>query len=251
MLNKVVVKYDGSQYFGWQVQRGKNRNVKTVASVINKEVSKINKRKTEVVASGRTDRKVHALGQVFHFKNDFDIPADRLKRALNNALADDIEVISVEEVDKDFHARFSAKSKEYHYYLNMGEYDLFKKDYITQYNKALDYSKMQEAAKLIVGSHNFKNFNTTPLGEKANQKRNIYKLEIEKQEDLLIFKIKGDSFLRNMVRMIVGVLVYIGANKYNIKDLENLLKKDNPSKEAYNIEPQGLYLVKVNYEEEI
>ena len=124
MLVKVTVMYDGSRYFGWQVQNGSKEKVETIQEIINKRVSIINKRMTEIVASGRTDRGVHALGQVFHFENDFNIPVKRLKNALNNALPDDIQILKVEQVADDFHARFDAVSKEYHYYLNSGPYDI-------------------------------------------------------------------------------------------------------------------------------
>lgn len=246
MLVKVTVKYDGSHYFGWQTQNGK-RKFKTIAAVVNKAVSTINKRSTEVVASGRTDRGVHALGQVFHFENDYLIPTVRLKNALNNALPDDIEVIDIIEVKDDFHARFSAKSKEYHYYLNTGEYDLFKKDYITQYNKHLDYELMLEASKLLIGTHDFTSFNATSELEKSNQIRTITKLNIIKKADLFIFEIEGNSFLRHMVRMLVGMLVYIGAQKYDIEDLKKLLNNEESLLAPFNIEPNGLYLYKVNY----
>lgn len=246
MLVKATVKYDGSNYFGWQIQNGK-RNFKTVEGLVNKAASTINKRPTEVVASGRTDRGVHAIGQVFHFDNDHLIPVTRLKNALNNALPDDIEITDVIEVEDDFHARFSAISKEYHYYLSTGEYDLFNKDYITQYNKPLDYDLMLEAAKLLVGTHDFTAFNTTPESEKRNQTRTITKIDIVKDKDLFVFKIEGNSFLRHMVRMLVGMLIYIGASIYDLNDLQTFLKNEESLMAPYNIEPNGLYLIQVNY----
>ncbi|NLC54315.1 MAG: tRNA pseudouridine(38-40) synthase TruA [Erysipelothrix sp.] len=246
MLVKAIVKYDGSHYYGWQVQNGK-RKFKTVEDVVNRAVSIINKRPTEVVASGRTDRGVHALAQVFHFENDHLIPEKRLVNALNNALPSDIQILDVKVVAADFHARFSAVSKEYHYYLNSGEYDLFQKDYITQYNKPLNYQVMLEAAQMLVGTHDFHAFNTTPKSQKMNQVRTLTKVSIVKKDNLYIFKIEGNSFLRHMVRMIVGMIVYIGAAKYSLKDLEILLKNKNSKKAPFNIEPNGLYLIKVNY----
>lgn len=247
MLVKVTVKYDGSRYFGWQEQNGKNQSVETIGELINRGASIINKRPTQVVASGRTDRGVHALGQVFHFENDFNIENEKLRFALNNTLPDDIEIITVKQVDNDFHARFSATSKEYHYYLNAGKYDLFQKDYINQYNFPLDYDLMLEAAKLFEGRHDFTAFNTTPLSEKRNQIRTINKFEIEKKGDIYIFKIEGSSFLRHMVRMMVGMIVYIGDNKRKIEDLEKLLNREEGQLAPFNIEPNGLYLIKVNY----
>lgn len=249
MLVKAIVKYDGSRYFGWQRQNGTNNNFNTIEDIINKQVSIINRRKTDITASGRTDRGVHALGQVFHFENDYQIPVKRLKFALNNALPDDIQILDVSVVNDDFHARFSAISKEYHYYLNTGEYDLFKRNYITQYNKPLDYELMLQAANILKGYHDFTAFNTTPLSEKRNQWRTLSKVEIVKDKDLYIFKIEGNSFLRHMVRMIVGMLIYIGAHKYKLEHLKALLENNNSQVSPFNIEPNGLYLVKVNYKE--
>ncbi len=246
MLIKAIVKYDGSHYYGWQSQNSQT-DIKTVAGVINRVVSKINKRPTQVVASGRTDRKVHALGQVFHFHNDHNIDLKRLKNALNNALPDDIEIVDVEQVNDDFHARFSARSKEYHYYLNLGKFNLFEKDYITQYNKKLDYQLMVEAAKYFIGKHDFRSFNATPLAEKNNQVRTISKFKILQKDNLLIFQIEGDSFLRHMARMMVGTIIYIGARKYTIDDLNKLLNNKESTLAPFNAKPNGLYLVKVNY----
>lgn len=246
MITKVTVKYDGSGYYGWQDQKGKH-NVKTVEEVITKAVSTINKEKSEIVASGRTDKGVHALGQVFHFSNVHNIPLDRLKNALNNALPNDIQVIACEPVDEDFHARFSAVSKEYHYYLSTGEFDLFKRNYITYIKKDLNLEKMQKAAAMFVGKHDFSAFNTTPKDVKFNQVITINKFEIIQDHDLYVFKVEGTSFLRHMVRMLVGTLVYVGSDRLSLERVENLLANPKDYKAPFNIEPNGLYLIKVNY----
>lgn len=246
MNTKVIIKYDGSGYDGWQDQLGKNQT-KTVAEIVKKAVSSINKEPTEIIASGRTDKGVSAFGQVFNFNNIFNIPLDRLKNALNNALPDDIVVLSCEAVPENFHARFSAKSKEYHYYLNMGAYDMFARKYVNQYNKDLDTSKIIDASKLFIGKHDFSAFNTTPKTVKYNQVITINKIEIEVKNQILIFKIEGTSFLRHMVRMIVGSLVYVGANKISKDRLKYLLNNPSDYRAPFNIEAAGLYLYKVNY----
>ena len=246
MNTKVTIQYDGSGYDGWQDQNGKN-NTKTVEEKVKRAVSKINKEKTEIVASGRTDKGVSAFSQVFNFNNIHNIPLERLKNALNNALPKDIIVVNCEAVDADFHARFSAKSKEYHYYLNMGKYDMFSRNYVNQYNKQLNVEKMIEASKIFIGRHDFSAFNTTPKEIKYNQVITINKLDIEKNDDVLIFKIEGSSFLRHMVRMIVGSLVYVGSNKVSIERLEYLLNNPSDYRAPFNIEAAGLYLYKVNY----
>lgn len=246
MIVKVTLKYDGSAYHGWQDQKGK-QNVKTVEEVVSKAVSTINKEKSGIVASGRTDKGVHALGQVFHFSNVHDIPMDRLRYALNNALPADIEVLKCEEVDDDFHARFSAVSKEYHYYLNTGSFDLFQRNYVTHFKHQLDLEIMQKAAQMFIGKHDFTAFNTTPKHIKSNQVISISKFEVIQEGDMYIFKVEGTSFLRYMVRMLVGSIVYAGCHKINLDRIQTLLENPGSSKSPYNIEPYGLYLYRVNY----
>lgn len=246
MRVKVTIKYDGSNYHGWQHQKAQ-KHVKTVEKAVIKAVSAINKVPTEVVASGRTDRNVHALGQVFHFDCLYDIPSDRLKFALNNALPNDILVLAVEIVNEDFHARFSAKSKEYHYYLNIGDFDLFKRNYENHYKYPLDVKKMREAANLFIGTHDFTAFNTTPKSVKRNQVITINHFEIIEENNYLIFKVEGTSFLRYMVRMLIGSLVFVGDNKLELSRISELLENHNGQKSPFKIEPQGLYLYKVNY----
>ncbi len=246
LITKVTLKYDGSGYYGWQHQKGKH-HVNTIEEVVSKALSGINKEETQIVASGRTDRGVHALAQVFHFDNIHQIPCDRLRFALNNALPDDIEVIDCEMVNDDFHARFSAKSKEYHYYLNTGTYDLFKRNYITYKRLNLDLDLMREACQLLIGKHDFTNFNTTPKEVKFNQIITITKFEIEVEDDLYVFKVEGSSFLRHMVRMLVGTVVYVGSNKLSLEKVKYILENREGIKAPYKIEANGLYLVKVNY----
>lgn len=246
MNTKVVIKYDGSGYDGWQDQLGKNQT-KTIEEAVKKAVNRINKEPTEIIASGRTDKGVSAFGQVFNFNNIHNIPLDRLKNALNNALPNDIVVLSCEAVSADFHARFSAKSKEYHYYLNMGAYDMFARKYVNQYNKALNIDEIISASKLFIGTHDFSAFNTTPKTVKFNQIITIKKVDIEVNNEILIFKIEGSSFLRHMVRMIVGSLVYVGASKISQQRLKYLLNNPSNYRAPFNIEAAGLYLYKVNY----
>lgn len=246
MISKVIIKYDGSNYYGWQHQKAQ-KDVITVEKVVKQAVSAINKIETDVVASGRTDRNVHAIGQVFHFDNVHNIPSDRLKFALNNALPDDVVVVDVEEVSDDFHARFSAKSKEYHYYINTKEYDIFKRNYELYYKYPLDFELMKEACALLVGKHDFTAFNTTPKSVKKNHVITIKKFDVIKDNDYIIFKIEGTSFLRHMVRMLVGAVVFVGAHKIPLSRISELLENPNGFKSPYNIEPNGLYLYKVYY----
>ena len=246
MNTKVVLHYDGSGYSGWQDQQGRN-NVLTVEEIVSKVISTLNKEETTITASGRTDKGVHALHQVIHFDNVNDIPNDRLKFALNNALPKDIEVVSCESVSDDFHARFSATSKEYHYYLNVGPYDMFKRHYETTWNTDLNLEKMREVAEYFVGKHDFTAFNTTPKEVKSNQVITILKFDLEEVDNHIIFKIEGTSFLRHMVRMLVGTIVFVGCGRLSFEEVKNLLDYNKGRRAPYNIEANGLYLVDVKY----
>lgn len=246
MNTKVIIKYDGSAYNGWQNQSGQNDTI-TIEEVVEAAISKINRQPSKIIASGRTDSGVHALAQVFNFENAGFIPTSRLAYALNNLFPSDIEVVSVEEVADDFHARFSAKSKEYHYYLNNGQYDLFKNKYQGHFKKPLDLNLMEQAISLLLGRHDFRNFNATPLSVKHNQTVTIESFTMEKVDDLIVFKIVGSSFLKYMVRMLVGSVVLVGAGELPLATIEDLLNNRTSNRSAYKIMANGLYLVKVNY----
>ena len=151
---KIVLAYDGVGFKGFQ----KQIDERTVQGELEKCLSRITKEEISVTASGRTDAGVHAINQVCHFDTNLDISSDELLRAMNSLLPDDIYIKKVEEVDFTFHARFSAKSREYIYKLNMGEYDPFSRNYIFQYNAPLDVTSMQRAISYFEGVHDFTSF---------------------------------------------------------------------------------------------
>ena len=153
MRIKLVISYDGAPYMGFQIQGDE----KTIELELVKALKNVTLEDIKIYASGRTDKGVHALGQVIHFDTSKNISLYGWKRALNSFLPDDIRVMDVEYVSDDFHARFSAKSKEYHYFIETGEYDLFKRNYRAFY-KNLDISLMEDGLKKLCGEHNFKGF---------------------------------------------------------------------------------------------
>ena len=144
MRYRIYFSYDGTNFNGYQLQP----NLRTVQNELEKAVSYLNRQTyTQVQSSGRTDKGVHALNQVAHFDLDIEIPLYKIKRGLNSNLPADIHVINVRFVSNNFHARFSAKKKEYIYKINIGEYNPMMRNYIYQYNKDLDLNKMKEAIK--------------------------------------------------------------------------------------------------------
>ena len=161
--------YDGTNFSGFQYQPGK----RTIEEELNKVLTKINNNhKTTIVATGRTDAKVHALSQYAHVNLDVNITEYKLKRAMNSYLDDDIHVLEVKKVDDSFHARYNVLSKTYKYYINLGEYNPTRRNYELQYNHTLNIEKMKEAIKVFLGEHDYRAF-VTQNKEKDNCIRTI------------------------------------------------------------------------------
>lgn len=241
----VVLTYDGHGYYGFQRQKG---NLKSIQGEVEKALTLINKSKVEIVGAGRTDKGVHALGQVLHFDIDSNMNATQYKKALNSLLKKDIRILKVKEVNQNFHARFSKGIKTYFYLINLGEYDLFKRNYIYQYNAMLDIDKMKEAAKLFVGVHDFRNFCAAEKEDIVDYKREIFSIDFILKKDILKIEIKGNGFLRYMVRMIVGVLIEIGKKRKNIDYVKERLDKNKLIRSNYKAPSEGLYLKEIKYE---
>lgn len=243
MRYKVVISYDGRGYVGFQSQK----NGLAIQDIIEKVILKIFNENTRIIMASRTDSGVHAKYQVFHFDAKKDIDDYRLKGFFNGLLPKNIHVNSVKHVKDDFHARFNVKTKTYEYIINNGEYDVFLDGYAYQCGFHLDFELMKKCSKLFIGKHDFSSFNTTSYKEKKDQIRTIYDFSLSKKGGIIKIKITGDGFLRNMVRIIVGCLVDVARGNKNINDIKEML--DNPSKDykKYNVDPNGLYLIKINY----
>ena len=235
--------YDGSSYNGFQTQKG----LETIQEKIEEALKIVNNNKTTpIIATGRTDKGVHALCQYGHADIDVNITEKKLKRALNSNLPEDIHVISTEIVDKDFHARYNVKEKEYQYKINTGEYNPLQRKYIFQYNYQLDTNSMKEAIKVFIGTHDFRAF-VTDNKEKENCIRTITDANIKEKNNLITITFKGDGFLRYQVRNMVGILIRVGENKLSPKDVEKILESKDRTKSGKTAPPQGLYLVDVKY----
>ena len=173
-------------------------------------------------------------------------PSD-YEKAFNSLLPDDIYVKKVEEVNLSFHSRYSAKSKEYRYLVNEGEYNVLEKDYVLQFNRKLDLDKMIEASKLFLGEHDFMNFCASEEEKVKDYIRVIDSIEIKRFNGKLEFTLKGSGFLRYMVRMIVAILIEIGLGRKSVSFINDRLDKKEKNRSNYKVDACGLYLVKVNY----
>lgn len=243
MRVKCIVSYDGSEFHGFQVQE----KYRTVQGEIQKALKKINEKEVIIYASGRTDAKVHAVHQVFHFDTEKELPAEQWKRAINHFMPNDIYILDAKYVEDDFHSRYSAKSKEYRYLLSTNEYSPFDTNYIYQYGRPLDIKLMREAASLFIGEHNFASF--CSYDQYGNTIRTLYSLEIEEHNGIITFKLIGNGFRRYMVRHLVGGLIQIGAKRISREILSEMLESCGKKKCLFKAKPQGLYLQEVYYEE--
>ena len=239
----IKIQYDGREFYGLQKQAGK----RTVQEELEKAIEKLTGTKTEVFASGRTDRGVHALDQAVHFDIEKNIPVKNLPLALNNLLPNDISVKSAKVAKSDFHARFDIKSKEYIYKIcNSKQKQAILANRWVFVNYDLDIGKMQNAAKLLIGKHNFKGFacSATNVNDFV---REIYDIEIKQRGKFITFRVIGNGFLYNMVRIIVGTLIDVGRGLLTQKDILDALSKQDRSFAGKTMPPEGLYLAKTNY----
>lgn len=236
--------YDGTLFNGYQ----KQGCLRTIEGCLEEALTFINqKHYTNVISSGRTDKKVHALRQKAHFDLNITISDYKLKCALNSNLPEDIHVIEVKKVSDEFHARYMAKKKVYKYYLNMGEYNPQERNYVYQYCKKLDVSSIEEAIKDFIGVHNFKSF--TPTKDvRNNYVREIYDAKIEVIDKKIVFTFIGTGFIKYQVRNMVGYLIKIGEGVKDVHSIPDVLKSENRQTASITAHPEGLYLVDVFYE---
>lgn len=239
--------YDGTQFSGWQIQP----NQRTVQSEIESIFSVMHKKEVKVIASGRTDAGVHALGQVFHFDTELSLDEKQWCHALNAQLPVDIRIVDITLVDDSFHARYDAVSKTYIYKLNTGTYDVFTRNHIYQYCKSIDIEKIKEVTQLFVGTHDYSSFNKTTIDEIENQVRTIHDIKINQHSNLVEIEVTGNGFLRHMIRMIIATCLAYCEGKISKTEIIDSLKYGDKKLIPFNITGVGLYLKEVFYKNEI
>lgn len=234
--------YKGTRYFGWQRQP----NAVSVQEVIEKTLSTVLREEIAVVGAGRTDTGVHASFYVLHFdvSNEITEP-EKLLYHLNRFLPDDIAIQKIKKVNSDFHARFSAISRTYKYYISMVK-DPFTTDTSYQFTVSLDIEKMNEAAKMLFKYTDFTSFAKLHTDVKTNNCK-IFQAEWETENNQLVFTIKADRFLRNMVRAIVGTLLEVGKGKITVDNFRKIIEMKNRGAAGTSAPPQGLFLVDIGY----
>jgi len=235
----------GKNLIGWQKQPDKLN----IQGTIEKAIEEITGEEVDLTASGRTDRGVHALGQVANFKTNSNIPVEKIPIALNTKLKKSIRILSAEEVDEKFHSRLTCKKKTYRYIINNSEYGTaIYRNLETHIPMKLDLEKMQEAVKYFEGEHDFKSFKASGTSSKSSV-RTIYKADvIQIPNNRIYIELTGNGFLYNMVRIIAGTLVEVGIGKIEPKKIKEIIKSEKRENAGKTLPPQGLYLIKVEYE---
>lgn len=241
---KAIISYNGSAYSGFQIQP----NGRTIQAELEKALVKMHKGQViKIFGSGRTDAGVHARGQVIHFDSPLEIPPERLQIGLNTLLSDDLVIVDIEKAHLDFHARFDAKGKTYRYRVyTQKSKDPFRQQFATHYPYPLDLQSIQLATHHLIGTYDFTSFCSAKT-DRINKVRTITEITLEKADDELIFTVTGNSFLRNMVRIIVGTLLEVGAGRKKASAIPQILEGRDRRLAGKTAPPQGLYLWKVEY----
>ena len=241
---RIVVEYDGSRHFGWQLQK----DHPTIQGELQRAVEEITGRKTLVVGAGRTDAGVHAEGQVANFHTASAIPTGKWPDALNAHLPPEISVLSAREVPLDFHAQFAATSKVYRYrVLNQPTRSALERDRAHLVKIPLDVDRMRAAALHLTGTHDFRAFGSE-MSRKENTVRTILSFSVEDSGSRIDFLVHGDGFLYNQVRAMVGTLLAVGLGRRPPEWVKEVLESKDRSRAGANVPARGLALVEVRYD---
>jgi tRNA pseudouridine38-40 synthase len=240
---RLILEYDGTNFAGWQVQRGK----RTVQGEVAKAVQRVTGERLTVHGAGRTDAGVHAEGQSAHIVTRTRISAERLSHALNAHLPPDIAVLRVDEAPGGFHAQFHAVGKTYRYrVLQRPVRSALRRDRAYLFRSPLDLDRMRGAAARLTGTHDFRAF-CTEASTRGRTERRIDRLDVRREGDEVVFEVDGNGFLYNMVRTIVGTLLWVGIGKLTPDDVSAILASKDRRRAGQVIPAQGLTLVEVRY----
>ena len=244
---KLTLAYDGTNYCGWQVQE----NSTSIQALIQKALETALRHPIDLTGSGRTDAGVHARGQTAHFDSPVSFIPDKLRASLNALLPVDIRILAVEPAASDFHARYSAKSKIYHYHLHLDPTaDPFTRLYRYQIYSPIDLDRLKAAAQFFLGTHDFVSFaNQKETGSASRDSiRTITRLECIEQKGGVRLEFEGNGFLYKMVRNITGTLLDVANGKLVAADIPSILEARDRRKAGHSAPPQGLFLMHVCYE---
>ena len=241
---KLKIEYDGTKFVGWQFQK----NGLSIQEVLQKAIFNLCNEKVVVTGAGRTDAGVHALGQTAHFDLEKKIEKKKFLPGLNQHIGSKpITILKVNKVNKNFHSRFNAKKRTYHYIIINRQSPLaLQKNKAWHIRKKLNIGIMKKGAKLLLGTHNFSTFRASSCSAKSPIKT-IENISINKNKDNIMLKFTSKSFLQNQVRSMVGCIKYLGEGKWGINDFKKSFKSKSRSKCAPPAPVCGLYLKDIKY----
>lgn len=239
---KLLIEYAGTAYSGWQ----KQPNAVTVEEKIEAALGRVLGRPVDVIGQGRTDSGVHAEGQTAHFDFPEELDAHRLLYALLGLLPDDIAVWDMQATTPDFHARFDASFRQYRYQIARRPRPLVKDTSILVLQE-LDREAMDYCAGMVRGTHNFDSF-TKPDNQNPGSECRVSRSEFIEEEELLIYSIRANRFVRHLVRRLVGTMIEVGKGKRTAAAFEDMLHRPSKEKNGHGAPAKGLILEKVGYE---
>ena len=241
---KLTLEYDGTGYAGWQRQP----HQPTIQEAVERAIMQVSQASVSVIAAGRTDAGVHALGQVASFRTDRAWAPTDWTRALNAVLPEDISVRSTELMPDTFHAQHAARGKLYEYRIfNRSERPTIGRRYVWHVYRPLNDAAMRQAASTLIGSHDFSSFEGA-LTDNEDPRCHLQRLTLSRRNDRLSIEAYADRFLRHMVRAIVGTLVEVGTGKRSPQSLTEVLNARDRSAAGQTAPPHGLFLVRVDYQ---
>lgn len=260
---RLALAYDGTNYVGWQVQP----NGVSVQAKVEEAIHKLTGERPRIMAAGRTDSGVHALAQMVNFAIESPIACNNIRTGIQNFLPDDIVVSEAVEVDADFHATYSAKTKRYRYVIyNSRTRNPLLRTYVWHVSVELDVPAMREAGQVLVGTHDFRCFESQ-YPNKASSVRTITELGVEQLSDWEVWRdstsrncdfnaqapfvcidVEADGFLYNMVRAIVGTLFNVGRGRWTPNDVRRVLESRDRAQAGETAPAYGLYLLSVSYD---
>lgn len=241
---KLTIQYDGSRYKGWQRLGGEEM---TIQGKLENVLTELTGEDVEIVGCGRTDASVHALAQIANFKTTKKFNPKEIQGYLNHYLPQDIAVTNVVEVSEGFHARYNAINKTYLYKLWNEEHpNPFMRKYSLHITDKLNIGLMKEASEYFIGAHDFTAF-TNAKSKKKSMVREIYSIDIAEADGFILIRIKGNGFLYNMVRRIVGTLVDVGLGKINPDDILDIIEAKQRAKTGNMAAAYGLFLESIEY----
>ncbi|MGH9462180.1 MAG: tRNA pseudouridine(38-40) synthase TruA [Vicinamibacteria bacterium] len=243
IIHRMTLAYDGTDYLGWQLQP----QGPTIQSRLQDALANIAGEPITVVGAGRTDAGVHAQGQVAHFELPTSVPPSGLLKGLNSMLPEDIRILDVELAPPDFHARYSARSKTYRYFLDVAPVaSPFRCRYTLHHPYPLDWEAMSKAAERFVGRHDFESFRASSCEAKTSEREcTVSRLLQEGRE--WVYEAAADGFLHHMVRNIVGTLLEVGRGKIDPGEIDRLLKAKDRKQAGPTAPARGLHLMRVEY----